>query len=595
MNEFASFDAPTLLEDKLSREVGFSMRGSATSSRSLTSLLHRLLPDIDEDSEGYRRARLLAAANFIMFFVGLGFAFIMWVIGQYSMTNILVLVFGSGLTALNLILLKVTRSTRLIGALFLLEILAVISYQAFTDHGLMDPPLLWNLVLPWLAAFFVGPVYGFIYGGLVVCVTIAFFVLEWTGYPFPRVSSPDVIWMFHLMVASSVAMFVGYLGWLYEGHTLGTLKEKNRKLSKAHEALRTSSERMVSIVESITSGFFALDQNWRFTYVNHKAEQLLGKKREDIIDRNAWEIFADTIPRRSLAAMRAAVRKDKAGKFEVNYLPQNRWLEIHTYPFSGGLSVYVTDITDRKEYEAKLVEAKERAEELTRLKSSILANMSHELRTPLTAIIGFADVLAGEVAAKDLEFVEFIRQSGRKLTDTLNSVLDLTRLDSGALNPVFNKVYLPTLVDKVVSYYTPMAESRGLTLRTKQDCPRIYVSTDLEFIDRILSNLVDNAVKFTEEGFIEIDVTEEADHVAIHVSDTGIGISEEFLPHIYEEFRQESIGLDRSYEGNGLGLAVTRRLVEALGGQIEVQSQKGVGTRFTVRLPLAQETENVEA
>lgn len=552
-------------------------------------LIDKAFPVMSEDDpELSRRARLLVTANVVLFLVSLFFVLVMFFIGAYPLSSILVMFTGCIFTSLNLVFLRLTHSSRLVGAILLLEIMFIISYQAYTDYGLLDPPLLWNLVIPWLAAFFVGPRYGLVFGGLVILVTVGFFSLEMSGYPFPRVSSAEVIWMFYLLSGSSVAFFVGFLGWLYEGHTIGTLRKNNLRLQQAHDALQQSNQRIVGIFESITNGFFALDDKWRFTYVNQKAEQLLNTSRTELIGKNAWEVFSRNLRLEATAAVRQAVIKQKTVEFEVFFCPLERWFEVHVYPYTEGLSVYFSDITERKNYESQLVKAKERAEELAHLKSSILANMSHELRTPLAGILGFAGVLAQETDGEHREFAQLIEESGRRLLHSLNSVMDLTHLDSGNLVAVPKMVNVRDCVDKVIYTHAPLAEERGLQLLVRNEAKNTVIQTDAGFLERILLNLVDNAIKFTEQGSVTVVLSEEKDQLLIEVIDTGVGISETFLPHIFEEFRQESVGLSRSYQGSGLGLAITRRLVDALRGEIEVFSVKDEGTRFTLRFPREQ-------
>jgi signal transduction histidine kinase len=268
----------------------------------------------------------------------------------------------------------------------------------------------------------------------------------------------------------------------------------------------------------------------------------------------------------------------------------------------------VLDVTEAKVYEAALVEAKEaaeearrRAEEASRLKSSLLANMSHEIRTPLTGIIGFADVLAEEIAGDHEEFARTIGESGRRLLDTLNSVLDFARLEAGEAVVETEEVDLGEIVTRAVAPFGPRANEKGLELVVSQPSEPVTVRADGSALDRVVTNLVSNAVKFTDEGGIEVTVSAEGPTVEgegaalIRVRDTGVGIGAAFLPRLFEEFCQESEGDGRGYEGSGLGLSITKRLVERLGGEVEVESEKSTGSTFTVRLPLAVRSERTTA
>ena len=243
------------------------------------------------------------------------------------------------------------------------------------------------------------------------------------------------------------------------------------------------------------------------------------------------------------------------------------------------------DATERHHYEQKLIEAKEHAEEMLRLKTSFLNNMSHEIRTPLTSILGFSDVLVEEVADEQRECVSIIYSSAERLHRTLNSVLDLAQLESGKGTIGLQPLNLHTEIQEAVSILRPLADQKKLHLRFVAKVPNVYAALDPGCLNRIVNNLVGNAIKFTEEGYVNVEVDADDDTAYIRVRDTGIGIHEEFLAHIFDEFRQESSGLSRSYEGNGLGLSITKRLVELLNGTIKVDSIKELGSTFTVSLP----------
>ncbi len=246
---------------------------------------------------------------------------------------------------------------------------------------------------------------------------------------------------------------------------------------------------------------------------------------------------------------------------------------------------YGIDITERKAFEHQLLEGKSAAEDMARLKSSFVANMSHEVRTPLTAILGFATVLSEELEGEQRELVEIIKQSGERLLETLNSVLDLSRLESDALGIDPRALNLGEELLAAARLFRPMAEKKGLALELEVPDEAVRAPLDRALLHRVLSNLLSNAIKFTEQGEVRLVLGPPGNQVQIQVKDTGIGIAESFQPHLFEEFKQESTGLARTHTGSGLGLAITRHLVERMNGQIEVHSAKGEGTTFTVTFP----------
>ena len=248
------------------------------------------------------------------------------------------------------------------------------------------------------------------------------------------------------------------------------------------------------------------------------------------------------------------------------------------------------DITERKRFEAELVEARERAEAMGRLKSAFLANMSHEIRTPLTSILGYSDLLLDELEADQHDLVLHIARSGVRLLDTLNSVLDLARLEADGVELQVRPLTVADHVLSAIEPYRQEAEQAGLGFHVDTD-PTIQAELDPACFQRIVTNLVGNAVKFTEAGGVAVQVEADGTQVHLHVRDTGVGMDEAFLENLFTDFQQESIGHNRSYEGAGLGMSITKRYVDLLGGTIDVETEKGVGTSFIVSFPLVAPTE----
>ena len=245
------------------------------------------------------------------------------------------------------------------------------------------------------------------------------------------------------------------------------------------------------------------------------------------------------------------------------------------------------DISDRKRYEQELIEAKEEAEEMSRLKSALLANMSHEIRTPLTSIIGFSEVLLEQALDGPANrFVELVHKSGQRLMRTLNSVLNLSQLEAGTVEVHPEAFDLARQLTHVHALFQEQATEKGLTCTVTGVDDDVPVVLDESAVHRIVSNLMSNALKFTEpDGTVTLALEPGETEVTLRVRDTGIGIEEAFLDRLFDPFRQESTGHQREYEGSGLGLAITRELVELMHGTIEVVSTKGEGTCFTVCLP----------
>jgi signal transduction histidine kinase len=227
----------------------------------------------------------------------------------------------------------------------------------------------------------------------------------------------------------------------------------------------------------------------------------------------------------------------------------------------------------------------------SKLKSDFLANMSHELRTPLNAVIGYSallvDGIAGPLNATQFDYITRSRAAAQHLLSLINDILDLSKIEAGKMPVYIERVRLPELIREVAEQVEPMVTSRdlGFSAVVAPDCP--VVETDKTKVKQILLNLLSNAVKFTNRGSVNLGVRRDGDSVVLEVQDTGVGIKAEEMDAIWEDFRQLDQSRTRSFGGTGLGLSITRRLTQQLNGTVNVESEFGVGTTFTVRLPIS--------
>lgn len=245
------------------------------------------------------------------------------------------------------------------------------------------------------------------------------------------------------------------------------------------------------------------------------------------------------------------------------------------------------DITELKKINEELIRSKEKAEEMNRLKSNFLANMSHELRTPLVGILGFAEIICKEDVSPEIKVMaETIYKSGNRLSDTLNLILDLSQLETEKKDIRYRKVDLVSKAKEIIALFNETANKKGLSLKSSSSQDSIIINFDERAFYSILNNLINNAIKFTTEGSISTTISLKNDSVEIKVIDTGIGIAEQNYQNIFDEFRQVSEGYTRNFEGSGLGLSITKKLVEKFGGTITVESEIGKGSTFKVILPV---------
>ncbi len=249
------------------------------------------------------------------------------------------------------------------------------------------------------------------------------------------------------------------------------------------------------------------------------------------------------------------------------------------------------DITEKKKMIEEMISAKEKAEEASRLKSSFLANMSHELRTPLIGILGFAELLALEISdCEQVEMTNNILKSGKRLMETLNSILDISRIEANKHDLTPEPVDLNVILTETVNLFKPVAKEKGLSLNliVMDNIP--VINSDKDLLLKIFNNLISNAVKYTEVGGVSVRLStnhsQSNSYLTVNVIDSGIGISKEHQGVIFEPFRQVSEGFSRRFDGTGLGLSITKKFIEMLNGSISVESTQNKGSTFKVNLPL---------
>ncbi|MFB6248895.1 MAG: PAS domain S-box protein [Salinibacter sp.] len=247
-----------------------------------------------------------------------------------------------------------------------------------------------------------------------------------------------------------------------------------------------------------------------------------------------------------------------------------------------------TDVTDQKRREQELIEARKETEETSRLRTAMLANMSHEIRTPLTSITGFSEILDENLDGRLEAFATKIYEGSQRLQRTLESVLHLSKLEAGAAELDREEVALQDAARDVMETLGQAAEEKSITVTMDAPTSPVLAYWNEDALFRICRNLVENAIKFTpEDGRVDIRIRENDHHGVLEIEDEGIGMNPENVPELFKAFKQESEGMAREYEGSGLGLSIVKRLTEELGGAIDVETERGEGTSFSVRLPLS--------
>ena len=371
------------------------------------------------------------------------------------------------------------------------------------------------------------------------------------------------------------------------------------------QALRRSEQRFRGLFEEAAIGIALLDSTGHILDVNPALEAMSGYEADTLRGTHFGEVtHPDDLERELPRAEALVAEKRESYELEKRFLRKDG-SEVWTYttvsrredPAGPRVIAMIENIEDRKQQEKQLKRAKETAEEANRVKSAFLANMSHEIRTPLTSIIGFAEAIGEEVGPleetdDDLgtldRFAELIEKSGRRLLDTLNSVLNLSRLEAGEMNLSLERVDLTDEVAEITEMFEPQVADADLDLQVTLPPRAVPIHADPGGLRIVLRNLLSNAVKFTDAGgTIWVRARTVHNEVLLEVEDTGVGIEPEQVSTLFNAFEQGSTGPNRSYEGSGLGLAVTKRLVDRMDARIEVDTAKGEGTCFTIAWPRA--------
>jgi PAS domain S-box-containing protein len=366
------------------------------------------------------------------------------------------------------------------------------------------------------------------------------------------------------------------------------------------ERILKSEEQFRSTWENSFDGMRLTDSNGIIVEVNEAYCKLVKKDRSELLGKNLLSVYLkqdEKAPERYKERFNSGHIETKLETKVVLWNGEEKWISLSNSFIQTGkekklLLSILRDISAQKEYESELMIAKDKAEEMSRVKSNFLANMSHELRTPLVAILGYSEFLKEELTSNSelTPMIDNIMKGGNRLLETVNLILNFSQSESGKKELSVDKMNIIPLLKESFNLFIPLAANAKLEYNFKSSNEEINCQIDERLFREVISNLINNAVKFTESGAVTLSVESINQMAVIKIIDTGIGIPLDKQAVIWEEFRQVSEGLSRSFEGTGLGLTLVKNNTELMKGTISLESEVGKGSAFIVEFPLTETT-----
>jgi PAS domain S-box-containing protein len=395
------------------------------------------------------------------------------------------------------------------------------------------------------------------------------------------------------------------------------LKLKNNEIEDANKSLENKTHELIAqkeqianelsdsekffgmLIQSAVDGISYYDKNWNLSFSNTAFYSIIGYDRESYNAIDSASIMHPDDKDFPVKRIEGLMKNDffeselrlrhKDGQY-VNLSTRSVAVKDDKGEIIGALTIS-HDITSLKRIQEDLVHAKVEAETSNKLKASFLANISHEIRTPLNSVIGFSNLLLVNNLTKEAreEYIEQINHNSEKLLQIIGDIIDLSRLESSQMEITYEETSVSEIINEVIDE-TRQSIKRNekpiiLTVKNQFEDNSDLIFSDKIWLKRVLSHIMDNAVKFTLEGSVELSYEKENDNILFRIKDTGIGINKENLGSIFDEFRQEINGHQRPFEGLGLGLTLAREVLERIGGKIFVKSEKGIGSEFSFTVP----------
>lgn len=376
---------------------------------------------------------------------------------------------------------------------------------------------------------------------------------------------------------------------------ISTRKKVELELTQA-KIIAQESETRYKALHNVSFGGLAIHDKGLILECNQGLSDMTGYSYDELIGMNGLQLISETSRKIVMQNIQNGYEKAYEGvglhrsgeEFPIR-------IEARNIPYKGRMvrSVEFRDITEQKNAEIELLVAKEKAEESDRLKSSFLANMSHEIRTPMNGILGFAELLKEPklLSSKQKEYISIIEESGERMLNVINDIISFSKIESGAVELYNQMSNINEQVEYIYNFFLPEVEKKGvkLSFNNSFSYEEAIITTDREKVFSILTNLVKNAIKHTDEGSIKFGYTKKDNFLQFYVEDTGIGIPENRIEAVFKRFVQADITNKMALQGAGLGLPISKAYVEMLGGELWVESKVGVGSTFYFTLPYTKE------
>jgi len=426
---------------------------------------------------------------------------------------------------------------------------------------------------------------GDVRGGVSINVPIASFVASAKNVIIGLYETYSLIWL--------IGMFgIGFLGWRNNKYI--------REASQKQRELYNSVKKYQGLFDDALDMIHIVDTNGQIIDANNAELQLMGYEKEDYIRKPFIELIDPDYKELAEEKLDEVLQGNSIHNFETVMQTQsgkklnvlvNAVPEIVDGKVVAARAI-IHDITKIKLYQLEREKALSEAQRANKVKTEFLANMSHEIRTPLNAISGFTEIIEeltkDKINEEDHSYFDIIRHSSQRLINTVHGILDLSQIEAGAFhyNPQYIDLY--SIVKNTVIEFSILIDYSDIDLTFNSKVKQAPIKVDESTLTRAISNLIDNAIKYTNEGHVDIDLSKKGSNFILSIEDTGIGISEDYMKIMFEAFTQESSGYTKKYQGLGLGLAMTKRCLDLDNIPLDVKSIRGEGTTFTMTFKIEE-------